>query len=104
MERSDEGVIVVRAHTQGGPIQLSVENHWAFWKKKNPPGGKQTKVIEWVDAIIFAIIAATFIRMFFIEAYTIPTPSMEKSMLVGDFLFVSKTSYGPKIPNTPLSS
>ncbi|MGQ8338477.1 signal peptidase I [Sunxiuqinia sp. A32] len=77
--------------------------HWAFWKKKNPPGGKQTKVVEWVDAIIFAVIAATFIRMFFIEAYTIPTSSMEKSMLVGDFLFVSKTSYGPKLPNTPLS-
>ncbi|MGD9930368.1 MAG: signal peptidase I [Mangrovibacterium sp.] len=77
--------------------------HWAFWKKKNPPNGKQTKVVEWVDAIIFAVIAATFIRMFFIEAYTIPTSSMEKSMLVGDFLFVSKTSYGPKLPNTPLS-
>lgn len=77
--------------------------HWAFWKKKNPPDGKQTKTVEWIDAIIFAIIAATFIRMFFIEAYTIPTPSMEKSMLVGDFLFVSKTSYGPKLPNTPLS-
>ncbi|WP_339735127.1 signal peptidase I [uncultured Sunxiuqinia sp.] len=77
--------------------------HWAFWKKKNPPDGKQTKVVEWVDAIIFAVIAATFIRMFFIEAYTIPTSSMEKSMLVGDFLFVSKTAYGPKLPNTPLS-
>ncbi|MDD4193558.1 MAG: signal peptidase I [Mangrovibacterium sp.] len=77
--------------------------HWAFWKKKNPPSGKQTKLVEWVDAIIFAVIAATVIRMFFIEAYTIPTSSMEKSMLVGDFLFVSKISYGPKLPNTPLS-
>ncbi len=77
--------------------------HWAFWKKKNTPDGRQTKVVEWVDAIIFAVIAATFIRMFFIEAYTIPTSSMEKSMLVGDYLFVSKTSYGPKLPNTPLS-
>ncbi len=84
-------------------MYITKKVHWAFWKKKNPPGGKQTKVIEWVDAIIFAIIAATFIRMFFIEAYTIPTSSMEKSMLVGDFLFVSKTSYGPKLPNTPLS-
>ena len=77
--------------------------HWSFWKKRNTPDGKQTKVIEWVDAIIFAVIAATFIRMFFIEAYTIPTSSMEKSMLIGDYLFVSKTSYGPKLPNTPLS-
>lgn len=84
-------------------IYISKKVHWAFWKKKNPPNGKQTKVIEWVDAIIFAVIAATLIRMFFIEAYTIPTSSMEKSMLVGDFLFVSKVSYGPKLPNTPLS-
>ncbi len=77
--------------------------NWTFWKKRNPPEGKQTKLVEWVDAIIFAVIAATFIRMFFIEAYTIPTSSMEKSMLVGDFLFVSKVAYGPKLPNTPLS-
>lgn len=84
-------------------IYISQKVHWSFWKKKNPPGGKQTKVVEWIDAIIFAVIAATFIRMFFIEAYTIPTSSMEKSMLVGDYLFVSKTAYGPKLPNTPLS-
>ncbi|MFH1320513.1 MAG: signal peptidase I [Bacteroidota bacterium] len=67
--------------------------------KKKRRGG----IIEWVDAIIFAVIAATLIRMFFIEAFTIPTPSMEKSLLVGDFLFVSKISYGAKTPNTPLS-
>ena len=84
-------------------IYISKKVHWAFWKKKNTPDGKQTKVVEWVDAIIFAVVAATFIRMFFIEAYTIPTSSMEKSMLVGDYLFVSKLSYGPKLPNTPLS-
>ena len=84
-------------------LYISKKVHWAFWKKKNPPNGKQTKVVEWVDAIIFAVIAATFIRMFFIEAYTIPTSSMEKSMLIGDYLFVSKLSYGPKMPNTPLS-
>jgi len=84
-------------------IYITQKVHWSFWKKKNPPNGQQTKVVEWIDAIIFAVIAATFIRMFFIEAYTIPTPSMEKSMLVGDYLFVSKTAYGPKTPNTPLS-
>ncbi|MEN8117574.1 MAG: signal peptidase I [Bacteroidota bacterium] len=84
-------------------IYITEKVHWAFWKKKNPPNGKQTKVVEWVDAIIFAVIAASFIRMFFIEAYTIPTSSMEKSMLVGDYLFVSKTAYGPKTPNTPIS-
>jgi len=84
-------------------MYITKKVHWAFWKKKNTPDGKQTKMVEWVDAVIFAVIAATFIRMFFIEAYTIPTSSMEKTMLIGDYLFVSKTSYGPKIPNTPLS-
>jgi signal peptidase I len=74
---------------------------WFLLKTK--PGQRKSKTREWVDAIIFAVIAATLIRTFFIEAYTIPTPSMEKSLLVGDFLFVSKISYGARIPNTPLS-
>jgi len=64
---------------------------------------KKTWIREWVDAIIFAVIAATIIRTFLIEAYTIPTPSMEKTLLVGDFLFVSKMSYGPRVPMTPIS-
>jgi signal peptidase I len=58
---------------------------------------------EWVDAAIFAVVAATLIRTFVFEAYTIPSESMEKTLLVRDFLFVSKLSYGPRIPNTPLS-
>lgn len=58
---------------------------------------------EWVDAIVFAVVAATVIRTFFIEAFTIPTSSMEKTLMIGDYLFVSKLSYGPKLPNTPLS-
>ena len=70
---------------------------------KTRPGQRKSKTREWIDAIIFAVIAATLIRTFLIEAYTIPTPSMEKSLLVGDFLFVSKLSYGPRVPNTPLS-
>lgn len=64
---------------------------------------KKSVVREWTDAIIFAVVAATIIRVFLIEAYTIPTSSMEKSLLVGDFLFVSKLSYGPKVPNTPIA-
>lgn len=84
-------------------IYVSKKVHWSFWKKKNPTDGKQTKTVEWIDAIIFAVIAASFIRMFFFEAYVIPTSSMEKTMLVGDYLFVSKVAYGPKLPNTPLS-
>ncbi len=64
---------------------------------------KKTWTREWADAIIFAVIAATIIRTFLVEAYTIPTASMEKSLLRGDFLFVSKIAFGPKAPNTPLS-
>ncbi|MCC8172846.1 MAG: signal peptidase I, partial [Odoribacter sp.] len=82
-------------------IYISKKVHWAFWKKKGVK--KQSKTVEWIDALIFAVVAATLIRMFLFEAYTIPTSSMEKSMLVGDYLFVSKVAYGPKLPNTPLS-
>ncbi len=64
---------------------------------------KKSPLREWTDAILFAVIAATIIRTFFIEAFTIPTPSMEKSLLVGDFLFVSKVSYGARVPMTPIS-
>jgi len=77
--------------------------NWTFWKKRDSKGEKRSTLIEWVDALVFAVIAATIIRMFFIEAYTIPTSSMEKTLLVGDYLFVSKVSYGPKLPNTPIS-
>jgi signal peptidase I len=64
---------------------------------------KKTAAREWFDAAIFAIVAATLIRTFIFEAYTIPSASMEKTLLVNDFLFVSKLSYGPRLPNTPLS-
>lgn len=74
-----------------------------FWKKDKAPKKKKGFVREWVDAIVFAVIAATIIRLFLIEAYTIPTSSMEKSLLIGDFLFVSKVSYGPRTPITPLA-
>ena len=63
----------------------------------------RSSLLEWRDAIIFAIVAASIIRTYFLEAYTIPTSSMERSMLIGDYLFVSKMSYGPKVPQTPLS-
>lgn len=64
---------------------------------------KKSGAREWVDAAVFAVVAATLIRTFLFEAYTIPTPSMEKTLLVNDFLFVSKFSYGPRIPNTPVA-
>ena len=64
---------------------------------------KKSAAREWIDAAAFAIVAATLIRTFVFEAYTIPTPSMEKTLLVNDFLFVSKSAYGPRIPNTPIA-
>jgi signal peptidase I len=64
---------------------------------------KKTMPKEWTDALGFAIVAATIIRVFFFEAFTIPTGSMEKTMLIGDYLFVNKLKYGAKIPQTPLS-
>ncbi|MBN2237135.1 MAG: signal peptidase I [Bacteroidales bacterium] len=67
------------------------------------PKIKKSMTREWVDAIVFAVIAASIIRIFLVEAYTIPTSSMEKSLLVGDFLFVSKMAYGPKSPQTPIA-
>lgn len=74
---------------------------WTFWKKtKNPI---LRKALEWIDAIVFALIAVYFINTFFFQNYQIPTSSLEKSLLVGDFLFVSKMSYGPRSPMTPLS-
>jgi len=76
----------------------------AFWKKDGKAERKKKSVLrEWTDALIFAIIAATLIRTFFIEAYTIPSASMEGSLLVNDYLFVSKMSYGARIPMTPLA-
>lgn len=83
-------------------VHLTKFVNWTFWKEKSDSKAKN-KVIEWVDALVFAVVAATLIRMFLIEAYTIPTSSMEKTLLVGDYLFVSKVSYGPKLPNTPIS-
>ncbi len=64
---------------------------------------KKSGAREWIDAAVFAVVAATLIRTFVFEAYTIPTPSMEKTLLVNDFLFVSKFAYGPRIPNTPIA-
>ncbi|MCX2741616.1 signal peptidase I [Pontibacter anaerobius] len=76
-----------------------------FWESKpetKEPKKKKSFFREWGDAILFAVIAASLIRWATFEAYTIPTPSMEKSLLVGDFLFVSKLHYGPRTPMTPL--
>ena len=71
-------------------------------KAVNIPKQKKSFSQEWFEAVVFAVFCATFIRWIFMEAYVIPTPSMEKSLLVGDFLFVSKAEYGARTPQTPL--
>src|SRR5215204_4479035 len=81
--------------------------NWQFWKtkeveKEEKEAKPKSKLREWWDAIIFAVVAATLIRWLIMEAYTIPTPSMENSLLVGDFLFVSKFHYGTRTTTTPL--
>lgn len=77
-----------------------------FWRKPTPSDKKdqkkKSKTREWIDSILFAVVAATIIRWLVMSAYTIPTPSMEGSQLVGDFLFVSKFHYGARTPNTLL--
>jgi signal peptidase I len=81
-------------------IYVTKKVNWTFWKKRE---GKNNTLVEWLDALIFAVVAVTFINIFFFQNYKIPTPSMEQSLMVGDHLYVSKLAYGPRIPNTPLS-
>lgn len=97
------------AHTMASLLPFIYFPYIASKKDTRFVGPKTVKLYhkpgwrEWVDAAIFAVVAATLIRTFIFEAYTIPSGSMEKTLLVKDFLFVSKLSYGPRIPNTPLS-
>lgn len=81
-------------------IYISEKVNWTFWKKRN---GKNSTFIEWLDALIFAVIAVTLINIFLFQNYRIPTGSMEKSLLIGDHLAVSKIAYGPRMPNTPIA-
>jgi len=76
---------------------------WAFWKKNYKKGEKRNAWLDWLDAIVFALIASTFIKAFFFEAYMIPTSSMERTLMTGDYLFVSKIAYGPIVSQTPIS-
>ena len=71
-------------------------------KEEDKEKKKKSAVREWVDAIVFAVVAATIIRWLFFEPYVIPTPSMERTLLVGDFLFASSLPYGARTPETPL--
>jgi len=74
-----------------------------FRKKTSTPKVKKSKTREWIDALVFALVASTIIRGLLFSAYAIPSGSMEGTELTGDYLFVSKISYGARMPNTPLS-
>ena len=77
-----------------------VLNYHREWRAKSKT---YKTVAEWVEAIVFAVVVASVIHIFVFQMYVIPSPSMEKTLLVGDYLYVSKLTYGPKMPNTPLS-
>jgi len=81
-------------------IYVSKKVNWSFWKSRKK---KNNVMVEWLDALIFAVVAVSLINIFLFQNYKIPTPSMEGSLLVGDHLYVSKTAYGPRTPNTPLA-
>ena len=79
---------------------ISKKIRWDWWKDLDNP---MRMIMSWVDAIVFALVAVYFINLFFFQNYVIPSSSLEKSLLTGDYLFVSKVSYGPRIPQTPLT-
>ena len=82
-------------------IYISKKIPWGFWKKSENPAVRS--IMSWVDAIVFALVDVYFVNIYVFQNYQIPSSSLEKSLLVGDFLYVSKMSYGPRVPNTPLS-
>lgn len=82
-------------------IYISKKIPWGFWKKSKNPAVRS--IMSWVDAIVFALVAVYFVNIYVFQNYQIPSSSLEKSLLVGDYLYVSKLSYGPRVPNTPLS-
>lgn len=81
-------------------VYISRKIRWSWWKDAEGP---VRFIMSWVDALVFALVAVYFIHLFFFQNYVIPSSSLEKSLLTGDYLFVSKVSYGPRIPETPLT-
>ncbi|MCF0176329.1 MAG: signal peptidase I [Bacteroidales bacterium] len=77
--------------------------NWTFWKKEYREGEKPNMLLDWLDAIIFAVVVVTFINIFFIQSFKIPSSSMESTLYTGDHLFVEKLTYGPRLPQTVLS-
>ena len=81
-------------------VYITKKIKWQWWKESEGP---VKWIMSWVDALVFALVAVYFINLFFFQNYVIPSSSLEKSLLTGDYLFVSKLSYGPRIPETPLT-
>ena len=81
-------------------VYITKKIKWQWWKEEEGP---VKWIMSWVDALVFALVAVYFINQFFFQNYVIPSSSLEKSLLTGDYLFVSKVSYGPRIPQTPLT-
>ena len=91
------GLVVIFDH------HITSKVKWLFWKKDYKEGEKRNAFLDWLDAIIFAVVFVTFINIFFFQAFKIPSSSMESSLLTGDHLFVSKLTFGPRLPETPLT-
>lgn len=87
-------------------IYISKIGYRLIWKKhkeRKKANKAYREVWSWIEAILFAVVAASLIHVYIFQMYKIPTSSMEKTLLVGDYLCVSKVTYGPRMPNTPLS-
>ena len=82
-------------------VYITKKIKWQWWKDSDSDVVRF--LMSWVDALVFALVAVYFINLFFFQNYVIPSSSLEKSLLTGDYLFVSKVSYGPRIPETPLT-
>ncbi len=81
-------------------VYITKKIRWQWWKTAEGP---VRFIMSWVDALVFSLVAVYFINLFLFQSYVIPSSSLEKSLLTGDYLFVSKVSYGPRIPQTPLT-
>ena len=82
-------------------VYITKKIKWTWWKELESDVART--IMSWVDAIVFALIAVYFVNNFFFQNYQIPSSSLEKTLMTGDFLLVSKVSYGPRIPQTPLT-
>ena len=77
--------------------------NYSWWRKYKESKPWLYTVLSWVDAIVFALVAVYFINLYIFQNYQIPSSSLEKTLRVGDFLYVSKMAYGARVPQTPLS-